>query len=942
MTQAKPALYAFNRGLISTLGLARIDIKKQALAAQKQTNFMPRILGSMMLRPGTQYVGNTNGNAVAVCVPFIFSCTDVAFLEFTDSVLRPWLVTNTSGGPPYTESVITRASVATTLTNGTFAGNINGWTNSDQGGATSAWMTGNYMSFIGTGFNTAGEYQALTISSADQSTEHALRIVVAQGTVTVFVGTSVGDDSVMNRRTISAGTHSLAFTPNAGTVYLQFTSNVNFPSLLQSVAIESAGVLTLPSPYPIGALQVTANLNQTTLLRYDQSGDVVYLACDGYAQYKVIRTYGETNPRSWSIVLYRPVDGPFMLQNVTGVEMTSSVLTGAGTLTSSQPHFYPGHVGALFQLASNGQYVSAAVSGTQQWTNAIQVNGEGAAQRTFGITITGTWVGTIQLQYSVGAIGSWIDVPGESWTANQANVSYYDTLDNQTIFYRIGFENTYTSGTATASLTFAQGSITGTCLVTKFVSSTVVDIVVLTEPGNTGVLGGFGSTSSTVIWWEGQWSAYQGYPTSVGLYEGRLWWAGRSAIVGSVSDAYESFDQTVVGDSGVINVTIGAGPVDRINWVLPLQDLLLGGGTAEEAVRSSDLTGPVTPTDLMIKTASTRGSASIDGIKIDYNGMFVDKSYRRLYQLVYQPNFFLLDYTSKDMTNFTPDIAYMEDGALIPFPGFAQIVVQRTPDTRIHARLNDGTVRVLVSDTEEDEQCWVKVQSAPSVAGAAQVIGSFVLPGVGEDLVYYIVQRTINGSSTCFIERWAREDECIGGAITKCIDAHTVVVNAIPSNAVTGAQYLAGETVAVWADGSDAGTYTVSGSGTFTLNGLYTNVVYGLPYTAQFQSTKLGINTQSETLLGEHKNIKQLGVIMQNAHYQGLQYGPDFTTAHLRNLPLTYKNAQQPANTVYTFYDDHSFSFPGIWDTDSRLCLQAASPRPVTIIAAVIELSQSG
>jgi hypothetical protein len=46
------ALLAFNRGLQSRLGLARIDLERTALAAEVQTNWMPRSLGSMMLRPG--------------------------------------------------------------------------------------------------------------------------------------------------------------------------------------------------------------------------------------------------------------------------------------------------------------------------------------------------------------------------------------------------------------------------------------------------------------------------------------------------------------------------------------------------------------------------------------------------------------------------------------------------------------------------------------------------------------------------------------------------------------------------------------------------------------------------------------------------------------------------------------------------------------------------
>ena len=34
-------------------------------------------------------------------------------------------------------------------------------------------------------------------------------------------------------------------------------------------------------------------------------------------------------------------------------------------------------------------------------------------------------------------------------------------------------------------------------------------------------------------------------------------------------------------------------------------------------------------------------------------------------------------------------------------------------------------------------------------------------------------------------------------------------------------------------------------------------------------------------------------------------------------------------------------SFPGEWNTDSRLCLKAAAPRPCTVLAAVVGVETS-
>ena len=46
--------------------------------------------------------------------------------------------------------------------------------------------------------------------------------------------------------------------------------------------------------------------------------------------------------------------------------------------------------------------------------------------------------------------------------------------------------------------------------------------------------------------------------------------------------------------------------------------------------------------------------------------------------------------------------------------------------------------------------------------------------------------------------------------------------------------------------------------------------------------------------------------------------------------------------TVYESYDEQSQVFPGKWDVDARLCLQAAAPRPCNITAITISGQVSG
>src|SRR3990172_8221940 len=116
--RTRVAKLAFNRGLVSRLGLARSDIKRLAFASEIQTNWVCRVLGSMMLRPGTAHLGSTKSDLRAFYVPFLFSITDKAKIELTNELLRVWV----------DDALVTRGSVSSAVTNGTFDSNLTGWT----------------------------------------------------------------------------------------------------------------------------------------------------------------------------------------------------------------------------------------------------------------------------------------------------------------------------------------------------------------------------------------------------------------------------------------------------------------------------------------------------------------------------------------------------------------------------------------------------------------------------------------------------------------------------------------------------------------------------------------------------------------------------------------------------------------------------------------------
>lgn len=872
-------LFAFNRGMVSTLALARQDLKRMALSAETQTNFMPRVLGPMMLRPGMRYLQSTRNDAAAAHIPFVFATDDTAIIELTASAMR----VNLSG------LAITRPSVATVVTNGTFDTDVTSWTDSDEAGGTSVWATGGYLSLTGNGTAYAIRDQQVTVAAPAQNIEHALEIYVYRGNATLKVGSSSGGEQYISATLLRQGYHSIAFTPT-GNFHIRLQANDTTATLVSSCTVAAAGAMVLTAPWGASDIQN---------IRYDQSGDVVFCACSNLRPRRIERQ----GPRSWSLVDYLPEDGPFRVENTGPITMTAAALSGSTTLTASQAYFKSTNVGSLFRLASLGQTVSRAIATDNTFTSEIRVTGIDAG-RVFSIVITGTWVATVTLQRSVGSPGDWTDVV--SYTTNQST-TYDDTLDNQIIYYRLGIKTGgWTSGTATCQLSYAAGSIQGVGIVTGYTSTTVVDIDVLSD---------FGATTATSDWWEGQWSDRRGWPSSVALHDGRLWWAGKDNINGSVSDAFDSFDDNTEGDSGPIKRSIGSGPVDTINWLLPLSHLLVGSQGAELVAKSNSLDEPLTPTQFSLKPASTLGSANLRAGKIDAGGVYVNRSGSRVYELTLDGTVY--NYTSSDLTAIVPEIGQ---------PAFVRLAVQRQPDTRIHCVRSDGKVAILVFDRLEKVTCWVLYETDGLVEDAV------VLPGTVEDEVYYCVKRTINGSTKRYLEKWALESEAKNLALSVITDCTYVWTGAL-STTITGLSYLEGKVVTVWANTKDLGTYTVTG-GQITISEAATTAYVGLAYTARFKSAKLALGIATGQPLTQRQRLDHVGLVLQDTHYQGLQFGQDFD--HMYDLPLIEQGTTVVADSVHVAYSEDSIPLDGKWDTDTRLCLKAASPRAATVLAAVI------
>ena len=847
----------FNRGEISKEAFTREDYKKVGNSCELMRNFMPKRLGSMMFRPGTTYIGDVIGSCYNI--PFSASLTDKAILEVTQDKLRVWV----------DDALVSRSTVTTTITNGTFDTDIGGWTDSSETGSNAVWETGGYAALTGNGTSRAVLWT--NILTTQTGAEHGIRVVIKQGPITLKLGTSGQDSDDLFSGELLPGTHSLVVTPSA-LMTVTFINSNRYKGLVDSIEVEAAGTLELPLPYQTSDL---------SLIRYDQSGDIVYLACDGHPQYQIERR----GIKSWSTVLQRVEDGPFGAINTSDITMTPSDYVGDITLTASASYFKSGHIGALFKLVSYNQRSEVDANTSGVTTDSIIVTG---LDRDFSYHVIypgGSGSGTVVLEQSTNN-STW--VIKESRTTS-GTWTYDDETPNAVLYYRLRVQ-AYGTGPIRIIISYNGGSTEGIVKVTGYTSETVV---------NAQVLKTISSVDATLDWYEGEWSDIKGYPSALKLYEGRLWQAGKGKLSGSVSDGWPSYDATIEGNSRAIQKSIAFGTSDNIYWLASALKLVMGIATDEVTIKSNSFSEPLTQDNCNLKEGSNQGVAPINPSRVDEEILHVSRSETQLFSLSLSPND---TYSSVDLTMLHDEICK---------EGIKRIAVSRHPETRIYAVMNDGTARVYIYDPVEEVSGWARM------ATSDQYEDVVVLPNQGEDHVYWVVNR--NGS------RYQEKQALFVNAVDEHFDS--AVHYTSPGTILTGLWHLEGREIGVWADSQHRGEFTVN-SGQVAVPSIWTDVHAGLQYTADYKSNKLN-RFVDDTVLSEKKRVDDFALIMRNAVLGAIEVGPN--EDDLKPFPSIMNGTTVDDTSVIEDYDQDTFDFDGDTETDPRIYIRATGP--CTILA---------
>ena len=460
---------------------------------------------------------------------------------------------------------------------------------------------------------------------------------------------------------------------------------------------------------------------QLNKLMFFQTRDKLYIQHENFWTRTLERDADDET--SWTFSLASYTKGPFLTENSTTTTITPSATTGSVTLTASAAIFVAYDVGKLYKIRH--QVSAQSVSGTFAATgvsSSLTRLGSGS------LTITGTWAGVIKLQRTYDG-STWYDLRIYSHAASDdAEVSDSWEEEDSSVEYRLNC-TTYTSGTPSYEFKFDNAWQDGIAKVTAYLTTKTLTATVLDA---------FGGTTAATRWWEGSWGMDNGRPSCGAFFEQRVWPAS-STIDPNVIWATQTYKEA----GGYGTMLIGANDDDaleyhlqtpRIVWLVDTDALMVGTEQGVWKVGATSETDSVTPTNVHVRQQVSEGCAAIQPLKSGNKILFISRSTKRVYMMSQQDN---NTFQSVDLTAMAEHIT----GS-----GIRSWAIMHEPYNMVLAVSTNGQA-VAGIKTGPETIAWSRLVTDGSFEDVESI------PGDTEDLAYFTVARTINGSSVRYKEK---------------------------------------------------------------------------------------------------------------------------------------------------------------------------------------------
>jgi len=362
------------------------------------------------------------------------------------------------------------------------------------------------------------------------------------------------------------------------------------------------------------------------------------------------------------------------------------------------------------------------------------------------------------------------------------------------------------------------------------------------------------------------------------------------------------------------SITLNAKQVNEVRWMVPLSDLIIGttGGEWRMYTPAGDETGIPA-----VERQSNWGSHTLAPVVIGSSILFVDITSNTVRDLAY--SFEVDHYDSDDLTLMARHLFDRKEIVSWAF--------QQNPEPILWVVFDDGTLSGLTYYKKQRVWGWHQ----HTTEGYFESVACQPSGDSTSDMVYFVVRRTINGSTVRYIE------QLDPGMSTGDIEDAFFVDSGLSysgeaTDTFSGLDHLEGETVVAFADGVVLSGLVVS-SGSVTLPVTASTVHIGLSYTSDLETLDFEPVGSSETLQDKYRSIDSVVVRLKDS--RAFWAGPD--EDHLNEAPVRTDEAYGEAVPLLNG-DVELLLEPNEADV-ARLYVRNSDPVPLTILSVCVRMS---
>lgn len=321
--------------------------------------------------------------------------------------------------------------------------------------------------------------------------------------------------------------------------------------------------------------------------------------------------------------------------------------------------------------------------------------------------------------------------------------------------------------------------------------------------------------------------------------------------------------------------------------------------------------GPWAPASVVPRQQNNVGAADVTPVLTSNGAIFVEAPGTRFHEIELSEGG--EQYRTGDLSILTP---HLVDGYTI-----ADMAFSRSPVPLLWAVRDDGMLLGLTYLASQNVRAWHHTITSGEFKSVACVAES------GEDRLYTIVERVIDGQTVQYLERQrSRRFASLEDAFY--LDSGLTYAGA-DTTSITGLWHLEGETVDALADGAAVKGLTVA-NGTVTLDIAAGKVSIGLPYVRRARTLPLAIN-DSAGGRGTYKTVSK--VYLRVSESSGIRAGSNFDNM----MDFPQRTIEAPGSPPNLRTGEVEIPLSGEWDSDGSICIEQVDPVPLMVLSMTLE-----